>query len=200
MIDIDTQKMPSGKRMNVPMITVLPEVLQQPELSLQEYDEITFKIVCYMYNNARKHRRELYTILHDQDALSYLTERLIWADATYDPQHGASLRNWRYTYVMYGIKNLTRNGIHTDKHVRDKSLYALQDVAKYDTLEIDVEDELQHLLGQTYLTERHVHCFKLRYSNYTFKEIGYLLSISKQRAKQIYDECIEELRRVANAD
>ena len=142
-------------------------------------------------------------MLHDTDAIGFVTNKIIEADLNYREDKGASPGTLRYTYARNAISLLNR-----DKFRQTQIVYEYVNSGKapnlktknYDIERIEQREEIKHLLNIANISDRYKLAIERRFlHNDTYREIAVLLNVSKQRAQQLVQVGIKKLRKVVSS-
>lgn len=182
------------------------------ETNPQKYIKIAKKIVNYFASS--EVARE---ILHDEDAISFIAEHIMYADWRWTPKRGRTQRAYRNQCGIWAIKVYisTKNRKNKYKMLSLNSLIGPnKDMSAIDTIinkdaphgieiSISTEDDnrnkalVNEILNSKELSERESEFLRLRFiEGMTCAAIGIIHNITRERVRQVLDIAMNKIREV----
>lgn len=161
--------------------------------SYKEYVSEAKRIVIKFSNN----KKLTTTILKSDYYLSLIVSWLMCADGTYDPNHAKGASNSTYRvymgkHALYNILrelNSNKRAIYTD----ELEIYQKTNFVKENTYP---KDFFRKCFKSKVLSKREKRILYMRLvQDKTYKEIGFVLNVSKQRIEQIYERAIIKIKK-----
>ena len=151
------------------------------QLSLDDYTKIAKKIVySYLKTNS-----SYMFMMKDDDLLTNVTTRLIWADSEWNGK--GTLEGFRKTFCVYAIKSYIKN---YKKHDKLEIMFDLPEKVKNKIELFDINEDLKDLLSKTNY-ER----FYLRYFlGYKLKDIAEKHNVSKAAIQISIAKSLKKIR------
>lgn len=164
-------------------------LINQPKLSLKEYRRIA--ISSLSVQAARYSQTLKIEMLNNEEAITDVVTNVILADCRFDGR--GTIEGYRSEHVLFAIKKYLSEKIYRTSRESTNWNYShytstsdLKSVSNIDYLEKILED----------LTPRDAKILKMRFlEDMTLDEISKKMDLTRERIRQIEDECIEKLRK-----
>lgn len=144
--------------------------------------------------------------LRDDDAISYVAERMMWSDAKYNPDKGMKRSSNRYRYGRYAVKTLISKFKKRRQEIMEfskfKSSLSLSNCCQIEQNKLDSEycedkQQVNFLLNNSGLTPTEKKYVEEHYLNNTsVKKIAENNDISRQAVEQGISLGLQKMRRV----
>lgn len=166
-------------------------------LSLDEYYKIAERTIKY-FSTASITKR----MLSDVDAVSFVVEKMINAEFSYDPSRNCTLRSWRLIQGKYAIRNYLKRKRDSHLSLYDEDENGVPIIDKYYNKGVMVDEarnlknqqKVDFLINNSGLTSDEKKAIIYRFMDgSSYKDIADQMVLSKARAQQIVEKALDKM-------